>query len=134
MQMPTVQAKYRGTREYHLVFCRLITAARYRGTCRYQQLAPILGLPLQGNYLGREIGKILGEISEDEALVGRPVLSAVAVNSNGQPGEGFFSLARMLGKLTTTDESGDQDFWQAEKEAIYQVWGEDLSSYVPPAR
>jgi len=37
--------KYRGTKLYHLVFNELITAARYRGTVTYQEIAKMMGLP-----------------------------------------------------------------------------------------
>jgi hypothetical protein len=48
--------QYRGTREYALIFAELITAARYRGTVTYQELAELVGLPLQGNFMGAELG------------------------------------------------------------------------------
>ena len=97
--MPTVPDKYRGTKEYRLVLTELITAARYRGTVTYQEIAPLMGLPPQGSHMGREIGQLLGEISEDEHVNGRPMLSAFAVSVEGVPGPGFFALARDLGRL-----------------------------------
>ena len=77
--MPAVPDKYRGSKEYLLVYCELIKAARYKGTTTYQAIAEIMGLPLRGSHMGREVGKILGEISEDELNQGRPMLSAIAV-------------------------------------------------------
>ncbi|MFQ5401031.1 MAG: hypothetical protein ACE5E7_15710 [Anaerolineae bacterium] len=41
----------------------------------------------------------MGEIAADEMKRGRPLLSAVAVGVSGQPGPGFFALARQLGRL-----------------------------------
>jgi len=49
--------------------------------------------------MGKEVGHILAEISEDEAQNGRPMLSAIAVNSTGVPSFGFFDLAKRLGAL-----------------------------------
>ena len=56
---------YRGTTVYHLVYAELAAAARDRGVTTYQAVAQIMGLPLQGNHMGREVGQI-GEIGEDE--------------------------------------------------------------------
>ena len=38
---------HRGTKAYLLIYAELITAARYRGTVTYQELAELVGLPLQ---------------------------------------------------------------------------------------
>jgi hypothetical protein len=61
-----VKDKYRRTKEYHIVFAELLVAARYRGTVTYQEIAQIMKLKPRGNYMGREVGHLLGEISEDE--------------------------------------------------------------------
>ena len=125
--MPEVSNKYRGTIEYHLAFSKLIAAARYRGTVTYQELAMVLGLPLVGAYMGAETGHLLGEISEDEVRAGRPMLSAVAVNVQGRPGPGFYSLAKLLGKLA---EGADEPaFWREELESVHRTWAERLDRY-----
>ncbi|MDY7094135.1 MAG: hypothetical protein SX243_14290 [Acidobacteriota bacterium] len=130
--MPEVNDKYRGTIEYHLAFSKLITAARCRGTVTYQELAMVLGLPLVGAYMGAETGHLLGEISEDEVLAGRPMLSAVAVNVQGHPGPGFFALAKQLGKLS---EDGDESaFWREELKSAHRTWAERLDRYAHPGR
>jgi hypothetical protein len=126
-----VPSKYRSRPSYHLVYSRLIEAARHRGTVTYQEIAKIVGLPLSGNHMQGEIGHLLGEISEDEHLYGRPLLSAVAVNSKGNPGAGFFELARLLGELASKDPADESRFWADQKAEIYAVWAEDLDSYVP---
>lgn len=110
---------YRGTKEYAIVYAELITAAKYRGTVTYQEIARLLGLPMQGSYMGSVIGRILGAISEDELAHGRPMLSAIAIGVKGGPGPGFFGWARKLARLTTEDE---QIFWKSECEAIYDIW------------
>lgn len=117
--MTTTRNKYRGTKEYALVYCELITAAKYRGTVTYQEIAKMMGIPLSGNYMSSLLGHILGEISEDEIANGRPMLSAIAVGINGLPGAGFYTLARDLGKLS---DQSDEDFWEAEKKAVYEAW------------
>jgi len=40
-------------------------------------------LPLTGNYMGSQLGQVLGEISEAELNQGRPMLSALAVGARG---------------------------------------------------
>lgn len=114
--------RYTGTREYYLIYAELITAARHRGTVTYQELADLVGLPLIGNHMGRELGWYLGVISENEVKHGRPMLSAIAVTVTGKPGGGFFGLAQQLGKLTSDDESVRNAFWEAEKKAVYETW------------
>lgn len=120
--MPIVADKYRNTTAYHLIYAELTTAARYRGTVTYQEIAQIMGLPLSGSHMGREVGYILGEISEDEHLQGRPMLSAVAVGVSGEPGEGFFGLANDLGKKTGATADDKRKFWQTEKKTAYKTW------------
>jgi hypothetical protein len=111
---------YHGTKEYAFIYTELITAAKYRGTITYQEIAKIVGLPMSGSHMGSEIGKILGQISEDEVGNGRPMLSAIAVNVQGVPGPGFYELAKQLGRLK---ENSDVDiFWQAEYQAVYETW------------
>jgi hypothetical protein len=92
--MTTIGSKYRGTKEYHPVFCTLIDAAQKRHEVTYKQVATILGIHTPGNSMGREVGQILGEISEDKHAAGRPMLSAVVERVDGAPGEGFFTHAR----------------------------------------
>jgi len=45
----------------------------------------------------KEIGAILGEISEFEHNNGRPLLSAVVLSKSGEEGDGFFKLCEELG-------------------------------------
>ena len=117
--MNASKSKYRGTKEYALVYCELITAAKYRGTVTYQEIAKMMNLPLTGNHMSAVLGKILGEISEDEVSHERPMLSAIAVGVNGLPGAGFYVLARELGKLK---DQAEEVFWETEKKAVYETW------------
>ncbi|MBZ0282892.1 MAG: hypothetical protein K8L97_19285 [Anaerolineae bacterium] len=120
--MPIVKDKYRGSKEYHLVYSELINAARNRGKTTYQQIAEIMGLPLSGNHMGLEVGQMLGEISEDENNQGRPMLSSVVTRADGSVGDGFFALARDFGKLTDDTPEGKERFCQTEREKVYTVW------------
>ena len=118
--MTTVESKYRGTKEYSLVYTELITAAKYKGTVTYQEIAKIVGLPMQGNHMSKMLGQILGEISEDEVANRRPMLSAISCGVTGKPGKGFYELARKLGCLKENDD--ELDFWKKECQQVYETW------------
>ena len=122
--MSVVSDKYRGTITYARVLGELVRAAEYRGVTTYQDIALIMELPQRGSHMGREVGHILGEISEAEFQANRPILSAVAVNVHGKPGPGFFTLARDLGRPCR--ESEEEAFWEAERDAAYATWRRPL--------
>lgn len=112
--------KYRGTVAYVRVLAELVRAAEHQGFTTYQDLALLMGLPVQGSHMGKEVGIVLGEVSEEELAADRPMLSAVCVNTEGAPGPGLYGLARDLGRL---DEDGDEEaFWRTELKAVYETW------------
>jgi hypothetical protein len=121
--MPVVPDRYRGTREYALAYSELIHAARTGGMVTYAGIARLTGLPTQGNAMANEVGRLVGEISEDEVNRNRPMLSALVVEKdNGQTGRGFFKLARDLGKLNGTSRFKEESFLSKEKRALYSLW------------
>lgn len=120
--MATGSAKYRGSKEYLLVYSEMIRAARYRGLITYQDIAEIMGLPLEGNLMAKETGRMLGEISEDEHAQNRPMLSAVVVSTSGTPGPGFYALAKQFGKLQAESEQAHRPFWEKERDSVYAAW------------
>lgn len=127
--MSIVSDKYRGTTEYFHVMAELVRAAQYRGTTTYQDIAVIMGLPMKGSYMGSQIGHVLGAISEDEVAAGRPMLSAVALDVNGQVGPGFFSLAKQLGKLA--HDGDERAFGEEQRDAAYIAWKRPLADCSP---
>ena len=116
-----VNRKYFGGDIFDKVYCKLIQAARNKQPIFYREIAEIMGLPSSGDYMAKETGQILGEISEYEHLHSRPLLSAVVVRSDKKiPGEGFFTLARELGEL---EENMDEwTFWKREIKMVYDTW------------
>lgn len=121
--MTVIKNKYRGTPAYFIAFAELITAARFQGVVHYQQIAHLTGLPESGNYMGHELGQLLGEISEDEVLNGRPMLSALAVSVvTGKPGDNFYDYARALGRLKLKGKAEELAFWEKECKAVYETW------------
>jgi hypothetical protein len=117
-----IVTKYRGKKEYALVYAELINASKYRGMLTYQEVAKLLGWSLVGQHMGTEIGHLLGEISEDEGAHNRPMLSAIVTTVDGYPGPGFFILARQLNRLDSTDKDKERTFWEHEKKALYETW------------
>ena len=118
--------KYRGTEIYRYVYTELTLAARYRGTLTYQEVAAMAGLPMRGSHMGREVGLLLGEISEDEHVAGRPLLSALVTNVDGKVTKGFFALAQLLGLITSEDPAVEQGFLDQQRKAIYTYWKRPL--------
>lgn len=121
--MTIVQSRYRGTIEYANVYVEPITSAQYRGHITYQEVAAIIGLPNTGSHMGKEVGWMLGEISEDEHANGRPMLSALALSNSGKPGEGFFGIAATLGLLPEGSSPAEKDsFVKKQQESVYRIW------------
>lgn len=120
MASKVVIDKYRGSVEYEMVKAELITAAKYRGMITYQDVAAIMGLPSSGSHMGSATGHLLGEISEDEVLAGRPMLSALSVSVSGKPGSGFAGLCVDLGLI---EEGQDwEPCWRQQREMLYKTW------------
>lgn len=128
----TATSEYRGKREYHRVFSLLIATAEQRGLTTYTPVAARLGITQPGNHMSREVGRVLGEIVEDEHERGRPMLSAVVVRSglDATPGPGFYVLARHLGRLASTDFDAERRFWEEERERVYDTWQSPLRETV----
>lgn len=117
--MPT---KYRGSKEYLLVYAELIAAARHRGLLTYQEIAQIMGLHLTGSHMSREVGTILAEIGDDEHENGRPMLTAIVVGVSGKPGPGLFALAKQHGRFDSEDQDARESFVQQERQKVYEAW------------
>ena len=122
--MGVVNSKYRGTTVYVHVMAELVRAAQYRGVTTCQDIAVIMGLPTWGSHMGREVGYVLGEISDDEVAAGRPMLSAVAVSVEGKVGSGFFELAKDLQRMSSSDT--ESAFLERERSAAYGAWKRPL--------
>jgi hypothetical protein len=61
----------------------------------------------------------LGEISTEEDASGRGMLTAVVVHKHdGQPGKGFFELARSLGRKVVNEERA----WIAELKKLGEIY------------
>lgn len=122
---PKGSFKYTATKEYYLTYCKCISAARKRALLHYADIANIIGIPISHfSYMSSEIGRILGEISINENLNNRPMLSAVVIGKEKKkPGKGFFILAKQLCKLNyNATEKKETDFWKKELNDVYSTW------------
>jgi hypothetical protein len=107
------------------IYEKLILVARSKKLISYSELNNELnlGLDFESPYDRDLIGELLGEISRFEVSHGNPMLSALVVHKEGQsykdPGEGFYKLARALGRY-----HGEHDylFWAAEVKEVYDCW------------
>jgi hypothetical protein len=121
--MSVVANKYRGSREYGLAYMALISAAHVRGMVTYKGIAILTDLPQNGDRMGKEVGHLVGEISEDEVKRGRPMLSALAVEKDtGIPSDGFFNLAADLGLFSGKSRTERKKFASKEKAKLYELW------------
>jgi hypothetical protein len=110
----------KNSKEYFIAYSLMINAAQHQGFCTYQEIAQAVGLPTAGSYMGSVVGELLGNISENEVSLGRPMLSAIVVGVNGKPGSGFIPYAKELGLFKDGDD--EDTFWQKECQKIYEEW------------
>lgn len=97
--------------------------ANERGVVTYSDMGDLTGLNIQSQSDRDELNRVLAEISKFEHRSDRPLLSVVAVLSQGgQPGNDFFSLAQELGKFTGVTELDKLDFFTAELKATHDYW------------
>ena len=109
--------------DHKAVYERLVKAARAREFVHYGELAKMLGIDMDNPHFGALVGKVLGQISEDEVAAGRPMISAIVVSKDDMlPGRGFFNLGQELHRVERgEDEIGFairqikhvHDYWSA---------------------
>lgn len=108
---------------YQEIYERLKEVARNGELITYGEIAPLAGLNMESQGDRTKMGELLGEISTYEHEHGRPMLSAVVVQSGiGYPGEGFYNLARDLGIHHSHDEMSDMEFFVKEVKKVHQYW------------
>jgi hypothetical protein len=121
--MPVVPNTFRGSRQYGLAYSALIAAAHSGGLLTYEGIARLTGLPVRGAAMANRVGRLIGEISEDEVNCKRPMLSALVVEQNtGLAGKGFFKLAADLNQFNGKSEAQQKDFLAKEKRKLFELW------------
>ncbi len=105
------------------VYERLKEAARKNELVFYGEIAHIASINLNLDAGRGALGRLLGEISHHEHESGRPLLSVVAVNKDTQfPSQGFFDLAREVGKYVGHSPTGTLTFYATELQAAFDYW------------
>ena len=102
----------------------LTQAARDRRLLTYPDVAAVMGLPGSGYDMGRKVGAIADAINRSERDAGRPMLSALLVQTQSRwPGAGFYACAIQLGIATEfSDAASKRAFWEAERDKVYAFW------------
>lgn len=111
--------EYRTFRE---IYITLISYAISREHITYGELARSVNrrlgekiIPVQGSWLGRSLGEILGAINIYEFACNRPLISVIVTTATDKkPGEGFYRLVKMMG--LEIRES-------CERERVFLTWG-----------
>ena len=94
-------------------------ASREDGFITYSELAEQITV-MQVEARDPKLFKLLEEISTAEDEAGRGMLSAIVVHKTGgmRPGQGFFDLAKELGR----DTSNDDACWLTEVATVRDYW------------
>ena len=94
----------------------ILEHARAGKTCTYKMIAEALGVSWeQGHW---RLPSILGQVSEMEDGVGRPLLTAIVTSQKGICGDGFFQMARRNGHKFI----GKAEFQQQEQQRVFGYW------------
>ncbi len=96
----------------------LIKRAKLGGTIRYSELTEqIATIDIKPE--SAALARMLGDISRAEDAAGRGMLSVIVVQkSSGQPGPGFFELAKELGRDTSDTLKCSVD----ESKKVHAYW------------
>jgi hypothetical protein len=117
--MPTTPSR---TSSYRVIYHRLLTAARERSRVFHSEVRGLLEA-LPGDPLLRPgVDEVLAQIAGDEHRAGRPLLIALVVTGKSIPGNIFFTSARNLGVLKTSDPAEEMRFWMSEEARVYDTW------------
>jgi len=104
---------------HEAIYEKLKEVARAKRLITYTDIGKKVGLRANDP----QLWQLLDKINRQEHEQGRPLLSAVVVQkegeSQGAPGEGFFKLAKDLGVF-----HGDNKyiFWVSELNAVHNYW------------
>jgi hypothetical protein len=118
------------------IYQKLTESAHQGALVTYGELVPLAHLNLASPADRNTLSEMLGEISTCEHDHGRPMLSAIVVHAeDGQPGRGFFNLARELGSLHGSSDQAAKA--EAEKEIVQlnevSAYGEIIPAPGAPA-
>lgn len=107
------------------IYEKLKEIARNRSIIHYKELATLFGMPFENSDDRNKLYDELYEISTNEHLEGRHMLSVVVVHEPSfdilqLPGDGFFKLAIDLGKWN--GEGKKEKFFYDELKRVWDYW------------
>lgn len=108
----------------------LIKVARRKGTISYTDLMSQSKVKLDMSipYDRGILGHLLGEISWNEVMQQRPMLSSVAIHAGDyKQGQGFFDLAERLYNLTFNNSDQQLKFGMEELNKTHSFWSKTKS-------
>lgn len=102
---------------------RLTDVARRRAVTYYGDICGLFGLDgIRGEVDVARISAGLGDLARAEHEAGRPLLPAVVINRElNNPGPGFFTVAREVGRFQGRDELA---YWTQELNAVHEYWAQ----------
>jgi len=117
--MPTTPSRTSG---YQVIYNRLLSAAREGSRVFHSEVRELLEALPGDPRLRPGVDEVLAQIAGDEHRAGRPLLIALVVTGKSIPGNIFFTSARNLGVLKTSDPAEEMRFWMAEEARVYDAW------------
>jgi hypothetical protein len=105
-----------------VIYDRLVTAARQRSRVFHSEVRGILESLPGDSHVRPDVDEVLAEIAAAEHRAGRPLLTALVVTGKSIPGNSFFTTARDLGLLSSTDPAEEMRFWMEEEARVYATW------------
>src|SRR5690349_794571 len=109
-------------KEYDVVYNALVNAARVHGRVFYWELSDLIAPAGADPDRAISVNDVLRDVATAEHRAGRPLLTALAVTGKSIPGNVFFTSARELGALSSTDPTEEMKFWQQEERRVYECW------------
>ena len=94
----------------------ILEHARTGRICTYKMLAEALGVSWEQAHW--RLPRILGQISEMEDGIGRPLLTAIVTSQKGVCGGGFFQMAKRNGHKF----SDKAEFQRQEQQRVFDYW------------
>ena len=105
---------------HQAIYEELKRVAARATTVTYSEIAPLADLDMEDPSHRDEIGQLLGEISEYEHGMNKPLLSVVVIHrDDNMPGPGFFKLAK---RLRLYDGRDDLKFFLDELKRAHAAW------------
>ncbi len=105
------------------IYEELKRVARAQSLTTFGAIAPLVGLNLNLRAHREYLALVLRAVSIEEHREGRPLLSAIVVQSQGgTPGKRFFKLAKELGLYSGCTELDELEFFSREVARVHATW------------